>query len=53
MREVWGEGGVGRLDCTVAVHDELVHATRTKGGGDGIHYHLTGIDVADYLGLPL
>ena len=37
----------------MSVYDELVHSPRPKGGGYCINNHLTGVDVADYLGLPL
>ena len=37
----------------MSIHDQLVHPPRTKGGGYSIYDHLAGIDVANYLGLPL
>lgn len=37
----------------MSIHDQLVHPPRTEGGGYCIHDHLAGIDVANYLGLPL
>lgn len=41
------------LGGTMSVDNELVHSPRAKSGGHCIHNHLTGINVADYLGLPL
>lgn len=41
------------LGGTVSINDELVHSPWPKSGGYGIHDHLTGINVANYLGLPL
>lgn len=38
---------------TMAIHNELVHPTRTQSGSNGTYHHLAGIDVADDLGLPL
>ena len=37
----------------MSIYDQLVHPPRTKGGGNCIYDHFTGVDVANYLGLPL
>lgn len=37
----------------MTIHNEFVHSSGPQGRPNGIHHHLTGIDIADYLGLPL
>ena len=37
----------------MAIHNQLVHPTWSQCRGHGIHHHLTSIDVANDLGLPL
>ena len=41
------------LDGTVSIYNELVHSSWPKGGGYRVHNHLAGVNVANYLGLPL
>ena len=38
---------------TMSVHNQLVHPSWTQCRGHSTHHHLTSIDVANYLGLPL
>lgn len=38
---------------TMAIYNQFVHTTWTKGGGNGVHDNLTCIYVANYLGFPL
>lgn len=37
----------------MAIHNQLIHATRTKSGPNGSHHNFTSIDIADDLGFTL